>query len=174
VLTNNRDRLVREEAANLLASSGGAAACVPLAHALAEDKNADVHTAAILAMARVRPACPEALPALIEILGQKQFWTLNALAKLEPSAVLALTTALKSPDLDVREDAVKALAQIKPPSPEAIQALMLALKDDSRDIRSVAATALHDVGGEAGTAALAEQKREEQIDAQQPTPDTHL
>jgi hypothetical protein len=38
----------------------------------------------------------------------------------------------------------------------------------------MAATALHDVGGEAETAALAEQKREEQIDAQQPTPDTRL
>ncbi|HYR80053.1 MAG TPA: HEAT repeat domain-containing protein, partial [Candidatus Dormibacteraeota bacterium] len=55
VLTSNPGALVREEAANLLASSGGAAACVPLAHALADDKNGDVRTAAIFAMARVRP-----------------------------------------------------------------------------------------------------------------------
>ena len=174
VLTSNPVPLVRIEAAYALASSGGAAACAPLAQALADDKDAGVHTAAICAMARLRPACPGALPALIGTLGQKQFWALDALAKLEPSAVPALTTALQRPDLDVREDAVKALAQMKPLSSEAEQALMLALKDESLDVRSVAATALENVGGEGEVAARAEQKRQQQIDAQEPTADARL
>ncbi len=173
VLTSNPVPLVRVEAAYAVASSAGGAACTPLAQALADDKNGDVRTAAICAMARLRPACPQALPALIGTLGQKQFWAIDALTKLGPSAVPALTTALKSSDSNVREDAVKALAQMKPLSPEAVQALMLALKDVSLDVRSAAATALQDVGGAAEDAVLAEQNREEKLNAQQSKPDTH-
>jgi len=75
-------------------------------------------------------------------------------------------------DLYLRRDAVKALAQMKPLSPEAVRALTLVLKDESLDLRSEAATALQDVGGEAEQAALAEQKREDQIYAQAVKPDT--
>lgn len=91
---------------------------------------------------------------------------MDALARLGKPAIPALAGALKSPDLYVREDAVQALAQMKPLSPEAVHALMIALKDKSSDVRSAAARALQDAGGEAERAAVAEQKRQEQAYAQ--------
>lgn len=45
-------------------------------------------------------------------------------AKVGKPIVPALTAALKNPDLYVREDAVKALARMKPLTPEAQSALM--------------------------------------------------
>jgi hypothetical protein len=123
-------------------------------------------------MVALWPACPQAIPALIGTLGNRALSATDELAKLGKPAIPALAAALKSPDLYVREDAVKALAQMKPLSPEAVHALMLAMKDESLDVSSAAATALQDVGGEATRAALAEQSREERIYAQRSRPDT--
>jgi HEAT repeat protein len=139
-------------------------ACEPLARALVNDKDANVRTAAITAMTIVRPPCPQALAALTGILGQRQFWVPDALARLGKPAVPALAAALRSPDLYVREQAVAALAQMKPLTPQSVQALMIALKDKNLDVRSAAAVALQNAGGEAERAALAEQAREQQPD----------
>ncbi len=172
MLASNPVPSVRVDAAHALASSAGPAACEPLARAAADDRDANVRIAAISAMTRVEPPCPQALPALTQILGQRQVWAVDALARLGKSAVPALAAALKSPDLYVRQDAVGALAQMKPPTSETVQTLMIALKDKSLEVRSAAVIALQDAGGEAERAALAEQTREEQAYAERSKPDT--
>jgi HEAT repeat protein len=168
---HNPNGVVGVGAARALANSAGAEACAPLAQAIADTKDGNVRAAAARAMVGLWPACPQTIPALIGTLGNREFSATNELAKLGKPAVPALTAVLKSPDLYVREDAVGALAQMKPLSPEAVDGLMLALKDVSFGVRSVAATALQNVGGEAAQAALAEQDREEKTYAQQSKPD---
>jgi hypothetical protein len=83
----------------------------------------------------------------------------------------AASRLFSRPSLYVRRDTVAALAEMKPLSPEAKRALIVALKDKNSDVRSTAASALQSAGGEAEQAALAEQKREEQIYAQRSKPD---
>jgi HEAT repeat protein len=176
VLENDPEPGARGQAARTLAAIAGAQACPALAHAAANDKNADVRTGVMAVMARESPACPQALPALIGTLGKNQgvdrALTCYSLARLGKSAVPRLAEALKSPDLRVRQDAVHALAQMNPLTPQAVDALMVALEDKSPDVRSLAAETLQNAGGEAKQAGAAELKREQQILARQSKLDT--
>jgi HEAT repeat protein len=55
--------------------------------------------------------------------------SVGPLSQIGAVAVPALTSALKSSNLYVRQNAAEALAGIKPVPPDAIQALTAALKD---------------------------------------------
>jgi HEAT repeat protein len=147
----------RLRAARSLASTGGETACRPLARASVDDQDPSVRDAAVSAMASLWPDCPEALPALVSRLGQRQWWLANSLAGVGPAAVAPLRNALTSPKFAVRAYSVWALVLMQgfqrprtaterlvwiPLPPEAVNALVFALSDPSPDLRCAAATAL--------------------------------
>ncbi|MGH6628486.1 MAG: HEAT repeat domain-containing protein, partial [Burkholderiales bacterium] len=173
-LAADSDGLVRVFAAHALGEINGSNACAVLTRLLKTDKDASVRARAARVIATLRPTCSQASPALIDALADRSTSAIDTLAKLGKPAVPALTEALKSPDLYVREDAVKALAGMEPLPDEAVQALIRALGDKSFKVSSEAARALQDVGGEAERAALAEQDREERYYAEQSRLDTKL
>src|SRR6202042_1468130 len=80
-------------------------------------------------------------------------------------AIPALATALKSSDPKVRQAAAEALASMNVAlTPEAVDALTVALGDKDSVVRSSAAQSLHNAGGAAQQAAMAEEKREQAAD----------
>lgn len=165
-LATDSDGVVRIFAAHSLGQINGSTACVVLTRVLKTDKDASVRARAARVIATLGPTCLRAIPALVDALAERSSSASDALAILGKPAVPALTEALKSPDLYVRESAVKALAAMKPLSDEAVRALTLALNDKSFKVSSEAARTLQDAVGEAGRAALAEQDREERYYAE--------
>jgi HEAT repeat protein len=147
VLAGNADWLMCVAAAHALGKIGGSEACAPLAQAIASSKNDDVRVWAANAIVEISPICPQTIPTLIATLGDKNWSAVDALTKLGSPAIPALVAASKSPNLSVREDAVQALAAIRPVSPAAVRALTLALRDERLDLdsRQAATGALADV-----------------------------
>lgn len=99
---------------------------------------------------------PEAVPALIDALGDKEALARRNAAKgLEQvgagakDAVPALLRALSDGDYDVRQNATAALAAIGPAS---VPALVGGLKDADPNVRKNAAAALGPIGAQAGDA----------------------
>ncbi len=174
-LQSDPDPGTRGQAARTLAEIAGTRACPTLARAAANDKSAAVRGGMMAAMAQESPACDHALPDLIAALGRNQVadrtLTCYSLARLGNAAVPRLAAALKSPDLHVREDAVRALGQMNPLTPEAADALLIALNDKSIGVRSMAAEALQNAQGEPKHAGAVELKRERRLLARQSKPD---
>lgn len=168
MLDTDTDRREAGEAAHVLGSIAGAAACDPLARAIADSKDNFVRQSAIAVMGRLWAACPQTIPTLIGTFGgddQVAFSSVRALRKIGQPAMPALAAALKSPDPKTRQSAAQAFAGMNAAlTPEAVDALTVALGDKSSEVRSDAAQSLHNAGGAPEQAALAEQKREEQAD----------
>ncbi|HYB91657.1 MAG TPA: HEAT repeat domain-containing protein, partial [Candidatus Binataceae bacterium] len=101
VLETEKDRREVGEAAHVLGSIAGAAACEPLAHAIADGKDSFVRQCAVAAMGQLWPACPETIPTLMGTFGgddQVAFSSVRVLRKIGGPAMPALTMALKSSD----------------------------------------------------------------------------
>ena len=106
---------MRLGAARALVLAAGARACPPLARAVLNDKAANVRACAARSLLEVRPPCPQAVPVLLETLGNRQYSATDELAKIGRSAIPELIEALKNPDLYVRQDTVAALADCPGP-----------------------------------------------------------
>jgi hypothetical protein len=96
---------------------------------------------------------------------------LQDLGRLGAPAVPALATASRSPDPDVRKDAVSVLSSMKPLPPRAEDVLLLAMKDKNRDVRDPAAVVIRDLGGANSEGAAALLQRDVQQKDQGPTLD---
>lgn len=70
----------------------------------------------------------------------------DALARIGPPSVPALTDALSDPDPLVRLEATHALARMGPPAKPAVPKLIVALGDSDRAVRQGAARALGQIG----------------------------
>lgn len=169
MLETDTDRREAGEAARVLGSIAGAAACDPLARAIADSKDNFVRQSAIAAMGRLWSACPQTIPTLMGTFGgddQVAFSSVRALRKIGKPAMPALAVALRSADPKTRQSAVEAFAGMNAAlTPEAVDALTTALGDKNSEIRSDAAQSLHNAGGAAQQAARAEDKREEEAEA---------
>ena len=168
MLDTDTDRREAGEAAHVLGSVAGAAACDPLERAIADSKDNFVRQSAIAAMGRLWAVCPRTIPTLIGTFGgdeQVAFSSVRALRKIGQPAMPALAAALKSPDPKTRQSAAEAFAGMNAAlTPEAVDVLTVALGDKSSEVRSDAAQSLHNAGGAAQQAALAEEKREQAAD----------
>jgi HEAT repeat protein len=168
VLATDKDPHAAAQAAHVLASTAGAAACEPLARAIADSKEDFVPQSAATAMGRLWPACPQTIPTLTGTFGGVEsvaFTSARALGKIGKPAMPALTAALKSADPNTRQAAAEAFASMNVAlTPEAVDALTVALGDKDSVVRTRAAQSLHNAGGAAQQAALAEEKREEEAD----------
>jgi HEAT repeat protein len=168
MLDTDTDRREAGEAAHVLGSIAGAAACDPLQRAIADSKDNFVRQSAIAAMGRLWAACPQTIPTLIGTFGgddQVAFSSVRALRKIGKPAMPALAAALKSSDPKTRQSAVEAFAGMNTAlTPEAVDVLTVALGDKNSEVRSRAAQSLHNAGGAAQQAASVEEKREEQAD----------
>ena len=110
-------------------------------------------TGAVAQAAYVEPVTPEETPRL------KPFaqWTeedtaADALGRIGPAAVPALTQALKSEDADVRLRAVQVLARMGSDAKEAVPDLVVLLDDSDERIRKAATRTLGRIGPEAAPA----------------------
>jgi HEAT repeat protein len=168
VLATDNDPHAAAQAAHVLGSTAGAAACEPLARAIADSKDSFVRQSAVTAMGRLWPACPQTIPTLKGTFGGDAgvaSASASGLGKIGKPAMPALTAALKSSDPHTRQAAAEAFASMNAAlTPEAVDALTIALGDKDAVVRSTAARSLHNAGGAAEQAALAEEKREEQAD----------
>ena len=127
-------------------ASLGEKAVPRLAEAL---KHEEVCAKAAAVVARIGPAAKDAVPALIEALGDENPQTRNevlfALAAIGPgaeAAVPAATDALNDPDANVRYSACYALGKIGAAAMPAEAALQTNLDDDDRFLSMVSAWAL--------------------------------
>ncbi len=169
VLATDKDSHAAGQAAHVLGSTAGAAACEPLAHAIADSKDNFVRESAVAAMGRLWPACPQTIPTLMGTFGggfdSLAYLSGLELGKIGKPAIPALTAALKSTDLKTRQAAAQAFVRMNAPlTPEAVDALTVALGDKDSAVRSRAAGSLHNAGGAAEQAAHAEEKREEEAE----------
>ena len=167
VLAADKDSRAAAQALHVLGSTAGAAACEPIAHAIADGKDNFVRESAVAAMGRLWPACPQTIPTLTGTFGgddRVASSSARELGKIGKPAMPALTAALKSTDLKTRQAAAQAFASMNAAlTPEAVDALTVALGDKDSDVRSSAARSLHNAGARR-QAALAEEKREEEAD----------
>jgi HEAT repeat protein len=168
MLATDKDPHAAAQAAHVLGSTAGAAACEPLARAIADSKDDFVRQSAVAAMGRLWPACPQTIPTLTGTFGGVErvaFTSARALGQIGKPAMPALTAALRSPDTKTRQAAAEAFASMNAVlTPEAVDALRVALGDKDSVVRTRAAQSLHKAGGAAQQAALAEEKREEAAD----------
>jgi HEAT repeat protein len=146
---------VRVLAADLLAEAGpNAAAAIPaLTEALA-DRDPSVRSHAAEALGTVGPNDPRAVIALTAQLGTADaLAAAKGLAKCGAAALPAtgaLVKLLKSPDAEVRWNAVKTLGKIR--AADALEPLMEALADSNDLVREHAAESLGDLGPAAAPA----------------------
>jgi len=169
VLATDKDIHAAAQAAHVLGSTAGAAACEPLARAIADRKDDSVPQTAAAAMGRLWPTCPQTIPTLIGTfagLESVAFASARALGKIGKPAMPALIAPLKSSDPNTRQGAAEAFASMNVAlTPEAADALTVALGDKDSVVRTRAAQSLENAGGAAEQAALAEEKREDEADA---------
>ncbi len=140
MLAADKDSRAAAQAAQVLGSAAGAAACEPLAQAIAESKDSFVRESAITTMGRLWPVCPQTIPTLIGTFGDVAgtgFWCARALGQIGKPAIPALTAALKSAEPKVRQAAAEAFASMNVAlAPEAVAALRVALGDQDSVVRS--------------------------------------
>ena len=83
----DKDPRAAAQAAHVLGSTAGAAACDPLTHAIADSKDNFVRESAVAAMGRLWPACPQTIPTLMGTFGggfdSLRFPQSSSFAKLE-------------------------------------------------------------------------------------------
>jgi HEAT repeat protein len=172
-LAKDQHSYIRTSAGKALVKIEGVGACSALENARAHDP--DNRSNLLRTILGINPPCPNLTQVLIANLGeQPPSDSVSPLSEIGAAAVPALASALKSSNLYVRQNAVEALAGIKPISPDAIQALTAALKDPNSDVRSSATNALLHVGGEAQKAAEAAQNNEAPPGDKLPGPDNRL
>ncbi len=168
VLATDKDIHAAAQAAHVLGSTAGAAACEPLARAIADRKDDSVPQSAAATMGRLWPVCPQTIPTLTGTfagLESVAFASARALGKIGKPAMPALIAALKSSDANTRQGAAEAFASMNVAlPPDAVDALTVALGDKDSVVRTRAAQSLEHAGGAAEQAALAEEKREEEAD----------
>ncbi len=165
LLADDKDSVEAGQAAHVLGSTAGAAACAPLTRAIVDSKDNFVRESAVLAIGRLWPACPQTIPTLMGTFGGPDRLAYLAgleLGKIGQPAIPALTAALKSSDLKTRQATAQAFVRMNAAlTPEAVDALTVALGDKDSEVRSRAAQSLHNAGGAAEQAARTEEKREE-------------
>ena len=165
LLADDKDSQTAGQAAHVLGSTAGAAACDPLTHAITDSKDNFVRQSAVASMGRLGPACPQTISTLMGTFGgdeQVAFSSVRALRTIGKPAMPALTAALRSSDPKTRRAALEAFEGMHVAlTPEAADALTTALGDQDSEVRSRAAQSLHNAGGAAEQAARAEEKREE-------------
>ncbi len=71
---------------------------------------------------------------------------IDALGRIGPAAVPALSEALANRDAKVRREAARALSYIGPEAKEAVNSLILATKDEDAGVRFLAIRALGQIG----------------------------
>jgi HEAT repeat protein len=131
------------------------------------DEDAAVRQAAAVALRDMGPKAKAAIPALAELLRDRDgFVVLDAsrtLEKMGLEAVPSLVQLLSDPDPHVRELAARTLGRIEPEAKAAIPALTQRLRDEDSVVRHAAVVALREMGSKAKTAipALAESLRDE-------------
>jgi HEAT repeat protein len=127
--------------------------------ALGDANGLFVRQSAAVALERIGPAAAEAVPALIQALGDadenvraKAAVALGRIGPAAAEAVPALIQALGDADENVRAKGAVALGGIGPAAAEAVPALIAALGDANENIRESAAWALGKIGPAAAEA----------------------
>jgi HEAT repeat protein len=150
---------VRRAAATSLGEIGPPAKdAVPNLVAALDDASGSVTLDAVHALARIgKPA----VPALIERLERPEFQLLVAavLEQMGPDAAPAvdsLTELLSSGDLELKREALLALAAIGPDAKSSVPELLKILKDEKSPVRPAAAYALGRIGDKRAVSALEE------------------
>ncbi|MFQ5796574.1 MAG: HEAT repeat domain-containing protein [Candidatus Bipolaricaulia bacterium] len=119
------------------------------------DDDVFVLIAAAEALGRMGPAARDAVPALVEALGDPQSLmrrhAAEALRRIGPDAVPALIEALMDRDWRVSQAAAWALGEIGPDARDAVLALTEALQDELYFVREAAAEALEKIRGTLST-----------------------
>jgi len=114
-----------------------------------EDEEVRGTAAALIALGLFGPEAKAAVPALVEALKDKDRVredAVRALAQIGPPAVTALVRALKDKDENLRQQAATVLGKIGAEAKAAVPALVEVLKDKDKNVRQQAAIALGKIG----------------------------
>jgi HEAT repeat protein len=172
-LQHNRERSIREEAADALAEVGGGSALAvrALCRAL-RDRDEGVRYRSAYALFRIGEAARRATRALIaclqdpstEVRGQAAV-ALAAVGNKTEAVVRALLPLLNDEDDDVRSQVAHVIWECGPPAVIAVPALLKALEDPNEDVRRWATFSLAHIGPPAAgaTPTMAEFLKDEHL-----------
>jgi HEAT repeat protein len=143
----------RAAAARMLAENlepKDTAAISPLIVAL-KDKDELVRSYAVKGLGRFGPLDKEAIPALIEVAGEKYkskygMDVAETLGKIGPVAIPAMLAALEHKDAKVRQHVAEGLGKMGRSARSALPALAEALQDKDKGVRAAAAYAMAAIG----------------------------
>lgn len=160
-LLRDQDAEIRQDAVSALGEIGPEARpATPLIIELLNDHDVDVRIKAINALSTIEPGADAeaAVPFLIEQLNNKDTQLRYILAKtlgsIGPTAIPALTDALKSSNVLTRRGAAESLMRMGPEAVRATSELSLSLKDQDSEVRTLAAAALGQIGEGGAKAAV--------------------